>query len=142
MAQKTLNARQRAFVLAYSSGATLGNATASARAAGYGGSDEVLNTTGSRMLRNAQVASELQRMAAENEKPAIMDAAELRQLLTKRLRSDTLAAKDVASLGGTLAKMNGWFQFVHRHEGAQGGSIVHEVKVSIGDARTLAKEKP
>lgn len=137
---KPLNARQRAFVLAYTSGPTRGNATRSAEAAGYTGDDETLNVTGSRMLRNALVAAEVTRIAEATRLPAEMSAAECRELLSKHAR-EAKTAKDAAAVATVLGKMNGWHSSTLRHEGSEGKPIEHRVVVSIEDAVAIAKEK-
>lgn len=139
-APRPLNIRQARFVDAYTSGPTLGNATASARAAGYTGSEAVLSSTGCDLLRVPKVAVELAKRAAKDSRPKIADAAEVREAMTHDMRTGTPSER--AKAAAILAKMGGWFSFVHRHEGSEGGAIVHEVKVTLEDAKAIAREKP
>lgn len=141
--ERGLSPRHAAFCDAYTSpGPAFGIAAASAQAAGYIGTPGSMQTIGYRLLRHPAIAAELARRTEKASRPSIVDAAEAREMLSAMLRDPAAPRGDRIKALGSLAKMNGWFSFVHRHEGSAGGAIVHEVKVSIGDARALAKEKP
>lgn len=95
-AAKKLNVRQQKFVAAY---LRSGNATQAAREAGYSGSDVTLSTTGSRMLRNARVAAEI-----EAGRAALWDLAE--QALRDVLRDKKQPAARIKAVE-VLARVQG-----------------------------------
>ena len=92
-----LNARQAAFVNHYTSGPTRGNATRSAEAAGYGGTEQALNVTGSRLLSNPKVAAALQGMHEAARTEAIMDLRERKEILTRIARGEITEPKMMGS---------------------------------------------
>jgi phage terminase small subunit len=85
-----LNARQLAFTRAWFSGPTMGNATASARAAGYTGSDHVVETTGSRLLRHPGVVAQLASLRKLAECDTVADAKERLLILSSIVRGTRL----------------------------------------------------
>ena len=81
-----LNPKQQAFVLAYTTGPTAGNATASYVAAGYTGKGRSAENASSRLLGNVGVATAIKaRLEAANERQAKRGA------LTDDERHDLLA---------------------------------------------------
>jgi phage terminase small subunit len=118
-----LNARQTAFVNAYTSGPTLGNATQSARKAGYTGSDEVLAVTGHDLLRNPKVSGELQKRAAKAVRKSTLDAAEKRELLAQFARDGEAPLRDRIKSIEVHAKMDGDFIEKREISGPGGGPV-------------------
>lgn len=93
----TLNARQRAFVRAYTSGKTLGNGRHSARKAGYNGSDETLDSTAYDLLRHPEVSSAIAAREQDAEDASIADRYEREQFLTSVMRGEITEAKVVGA---------------------------------------------
>jgi phage terminase small subunit len=92
-----LTLRQKAFVDAYTSGPTFGNATRSAAASGHRGTDESLAVAGHRLLNNVKVAAELERRHGESRTAAVMDLRERKELLTKVARGEITEPKTLGS---------------------------------------------
>ncbi len=82
MTNKGLNRRQRKFVNAF---LETGNATESARRAGYGAemsTDNALSSKGSQLLRNVKVLAAIEAKEALLESSAVASQAELREFWT------------------------------------------------------------
>lgn len=99
---KRLTDRQQRFLDAYA-----GNATEAARAAGYAGDEQTLATTGSRLLRNAQIRAHLDARRGLASKGLIAEREEVEAFLTARLRDGKNPALAVKA-AQALAKMKGW----------------------------------
>ncbi len=84
-----LNARQAAFCRAYFAGPTRGNATQSAKHAGYTGNDATLSVAGSQLLGNPKIADELDRLRSLVERETIADATSTLLLLSQTQRGET-----------------------------------------------------
>jgi phage terminase small subunit len=148
------NARQMAFARAYFAGPTRGNATQSARAAGYTGSDVTVRQTGSQLLTNPHVASELERLRKLAESKTIADAQETLLTLSQLQRGEVLAPIAVKSDGTIVygppkhgdriraAELRGKMLGEQRetvdvtHSGPGGGPIEHTVAIPPSVART------
>lgn len=78
-----MTARQIKFCLAY---ATNGNATESAKEAGY--SAQTARSCGQRLLTNADVQNYLKELAEENASQKIADAKEMQEVLTSIIRQE------------------------------------------------------
>lgn len=98
-ATPVLNERQRAFARAYFAGPTQGNGSASARLVGYTGSDHVVETTASRLLRHAGVEAELDRLRSRAESKTVADAASTLLMLSQMQRGEVLAPLAVKNDG-------------------------------------------
>lgn len=154
-----LNARQRAFVRAYTSGKTLGNGRQSARKAGYNGSDESLGVQAVRLLADANVASAIAEREQNADDASIADRYEREQLLTSIMRGEVTEPKVVSDgNGGQMieqaepalrdrlkalelhGKMGGDFIDRHEHSGPEGGPIqLQSVPPSIARAQLVAR---
>lgn len=104
-----LNARQKLFVEAYSepASATYGNATRSAKVAGYQGNDVTLGQTGSKLVRNPHVIPHLEaaklRHAAQRQKDLKAAEEEFTVLQTLRdFQSMYQEARDRGELGQAI----------------------------------------
>lgn len=135
-----LNERQTRFVRAYRE---TGNATESARRAGYAGSADTLAQNGSKLLRNPKVAAELAKHAAKAEKKHIADVEELHAFWTSMLRDDAHEPKDRLKASELQAKALGAFVEKREVTGKDGGPQEHAVTVNITreQALSLARKK-
>jgi phage terminase small subunit len=133
MPQLTL--KQRRFVRAY---LETGNATESARRAGYAGSDETLAVVGSENLRKPGIAAALEAADLADEGRAIATRRELRELWTRvafgdetetvvTREGDTIAVPMPAAArlkaSELLGKSRGMFVERREHTGPGGGPI-------------------
>lgn len=144
----TLNARQRAFVRAYTSGKTLGNGTQSAKKAGYGGSDETLAVQASRLLSDAKVVEAIAAREADQDDASIADRYEREQFLASVMRGAeserdalgepvSVAMRDRLKAAELLGKMGG--DFIERREiTGKDGAPLPSFTLSIEAARELA----
>src|SRR5688572_2040782 len=79
----SLTERQKRFVRAYRE---TGNATESARRAGYNGNDATLRVTASRLLANANVSSALKKAEEKAERASVASIDELHEFWSKVMR--------------------------------------------------------
>jgi hypothetical protein len=154
-----LNGRQLAFARHYFEGPTRGSGSASARLAGYEGTDASLETTASRLLRHAGVERELGRLRRLVESKTIASAAERLLMLSEMGRGEIEVplgihdgvviygkpkASDRRGAAELVAKMNGELRETvdvnATHTGPNGGPIEHTVSVppSVARAQLLA----
>lgn len=87
---KPLNDRQRRFLLAFTSATakSRGNATQSARVAGYTGNTHALEVTGSRLLRDVRIRAEIARLNKLAEDASVSESREVRQIMSRMLRGE------------------------------------------------------
>lgn len=112
-----MNARQQAFVVAYSSS---GNATESAIKAGY--SKKTAYSNGQRLLKKAEIASALAELTAKKMAPIIATAEDRQKFWTDVMNNPDFALKDRLKASELLGKRHG--DFLERREIV--GSIVIE----------------
>lgn len=152
-----LNARQRAFVRAYTSGKTLGNGTRSAEKAGYNGSDETLAVTAHDLLKHPKVAEAIASREQDADDASIADRYEREQFLAAVMRGEVteapveddddgyslppkpqpVAMRDRLKAVELLGKMGG--DFIERREiTGKDGAPLPSFTLSIEAARELA----
>lgn len=136
------NGRQAAFARAYFVGPTRGNATQSARVAGYTGNDDTLSVTGSRLLGNVWVSKELERLRKAAVSRSVASAQATLVMLSQTQRGETLAPLMVRADGTIIygppkhadriqaarlrAQILGELRDSVAVTGADGGPIQHE----------------
>lgn len=129
-----LNERQKRFVRAYRE---TGNATVSAKRAGYAGNDDSLAVTGSKLLRNPKVAVELAKADEKAAKANIATVDELHEFWTRVLRGDEPAEmKDRLKASELRAKAAGVFVEKREVTGKDGGPQEVTVKADAVSAMT------
>lgn len=151
-----LNERQTRFVRAYRE---TGNATLSAKRAGYSGDANALAVTGSKLLRHPKVAAEVAKADAKAEAHSLLQR-EARALLLAQIANGEVddweetrvdgvtsvgpaRAKLVARLKALdqLSKMSGDYIETRKIVGADGGDVGINVTIARDEALSLARKK-
>ncbi len=128
---------QRRFVEAYM-GAAKGNATESARIAGYKGGDKSLAATASRLLRNVKVQAAIEERV--NECPLVLDREKLQRFWTRVVLAEELEAgaepemKDRLKASELLGRSQGAFieRVEHSVDDASAEEIARILGVTLG----------
>lgn len=117
---KKLTHKQQLFVEAYA-GQAQGNATESARLAGYAGDDNALSVRGCRLLQNPKVLEKLAIIARED--PLVLSRVERRRFLSCIIQDESHSISDRLRALDLLAKASG--DYIQRVElsGKDGGAI-------------------
>ena len=126
-----LNARQQAFVNAYT-----GNATAAALAAGY--SEKSARVQGRRMITNVNVANAIKKREAQRLAPAIATRQERQEFWTSVLRNKDEAMKNRLKAAELLGKSEG--DFLERVEMEHSGSLNLQAEVRAALLERLATD--
>lgn len=134
-----LTEKQKAFFAAYTAGDTAGNATASARAAGYAGSANTLAVQGSQLLRHPQIASALALRAKAIEHSGIMDATQRRRAMQSYVDDPGESSAVRLKALEMLCKVSG--DFIERREvSGPSGAPIPIVHLTIESAEALAEK--
>jgi phage terminase small subunit len=136
----TLNARQKAFVLAYRK---CGVAVEAYRRAGYTAKGNAAEVGASQLLRNPKVAAELAKLEKAAEKASIATVDELFEFWTATMRDEEVERKDRLKASELRAKAAG--VFIERKElsGPGGAPVPVDANVTItrDEAIRIARRK-
>lgn len=131
----TLNARQKAFVLAYRE---CGNATEAARRAGYSGKAATLGVTGHQLLRNPKIRNELERLETKAERKSIATVEECFEFWTELIRDPGREPGIRLKASELRAKAAG--AFVERREVSGPNGAPLEIRLSVEAAYAAARD--
>lgn len=124
----TLSAKEQAFVDAYD-----GNGTAACRAAGYKGSDAVLATQASRLLRKAKVRDALEKRRAPKRAALVASRQERQEFWSAVMNSPEYEPKDRLKASELLGRSQADFVERLEHSGANGQPL--NVVIDLGASR-------
>jgi phage terminase small subunit len=133
--QKPLTARQQKFVDLYD-----GNATETARKAGYTGNANSLSATAQNLLRNTKVAGAIRNRQSKEIKPLIADRKERQKFWTDTMKNDEENIHARLKASELLGKSECDFVEKREDSGPNGGPIKHEWKITV--ERVDAKNNP